>query len=89
MAGGIKKYDFYRKAIDGLQTKTSVGGLGKSILLFIHRSLHRIRSHYRFADMLTNCFLLYHKDFDDTHCTGANGRCYTNEIGSSIRSNAL
>ena len=34
---GIKKYDFYRKAIDGLQTKTSVGGLSKiaSYKLFI------------------------------------------------------
>lgn len=30
MPGGIKKYDFYRKAIDGLQTKTSVGGLSES-----------------------------------------------------------
>ena len=30
MPVGIKKYDFYRKAIDGLQTKTSVGGLSKS-----------------------------------------------------------
>ena len=29
MAAGIKKYDFYRKAIDGLQTKTSVGGLSE------------------------------------------------------------
>lgn len=29
MSSGIKKYDFYRKAIDGLQTKTSVGGLSE------------------------------------------------------------
>ena len=29
MPAGIKKYDFYRKAIDGLQTKTSIGGLSK------------------------------------------------------------
>lgn len=29
MPTGIKKYDFYRKAIDGLQTKTTVGGLSK------------------------------------------------------------
>lgn len=29
MPTGIKKYDFYRKAIDGLQTKTAVGGLSK------------------------------------------------------------
>ena len=89
MAGGVKKYDFYRKAIDGLQTKTSMGGLGKLVLLYIHSSFHYIRSHYCFAHMPTNCFLLYHKDFNDTHCTSANGRCYTNEIGNSFRSNAL
>lgn len=33
MPVGIKKYDFYRKAIDGLQTKTSVGGLSKLVIL--------------------------------------------------------
>ena len=31
MASGIKRYDFYRKAIDGLQTKTSIGGLSKFV----------------------------------------------------------
>lgn len=30
MSNGIKRYDFYRKAIDGLQTKTSLGGVSIS-----------------------------------------------------------
>jgi len=30
MSTGVKRYDFYRKAIDGLQTKSSVGGLSSS-----------------------------------------------------------
>ena len=39
MSTGVKRYDFYRKAIDGLQTKSSVGGLisliGGSIIIIL------------------------------------------------------
>lgn len=45
MGSGIKRYDLYRKAIDGLQVKTSVGGLSDLPDSCIICSIHYISYH--------------------------------------------
>ena len=45
MGSGIKRYDLYRKAIDGLQVKTSVGGLSDLRDSCIICSIHYISYH--------------------------------------------
>ena len=45
MGSGIKRYDLYRKAIDGLQVKTSVGGLSDLRDFCIICSIHYISYH--------------------------------------------
>ena len=46
MGSGIKRYDLYRKAIDGLQVKTSVGGLSDLFHFYMNYSIHHIFCHY-------------------------------------------
>ena len=46
MPSGIKKYDVYRKAIDGLQVKTSVGGLSEISVYFLNLSFDHIIHYY-------------------------------------------
>lgn len=89
MAGGIKQYDFYRKAIDGLQTKTSVGGLGTTFNQTITYSITRIRNHRRRSNMSPSHGLPHYQNFDHADCTGEIGRCHTHPIDCPIRSNAM
>ena len=58
MPNSIKNYDFYRKAVDGLQTKSVYGGISTLSLKhpFIH-SIHSICYYHRFTHILTTQIL--------------------------------
>ena len=89
MAGGFKKYDFYRKAIDGLQTKTSVGGLGTTFNQTITHSITRLRNHHRRSNMSPSHGLSHYQDFDHADCAGEIGRRHTHPVDYPIRPNAM
>ena len=58
MTSSIKNYDFYRKAVDGLQTKSVVGGISTLYYtLFLIHSFHSICYSHIYSHILTTQIL--------------------------------
>lgn len=73
MPSGIKKYDVYRKAIDGLQVKTSIGGLSEIFFSSLNLSFDHIIHYYCMSCIDADISLHRSCNQDDSHCRVSDG----------------
>lgn len=89
MGSGIKRYDLYRKAIDGLQVKTSVGGLSDFCDSYIIYSIYHISYHNRDTNLNANVFVSRFENSDNVERRISVGECNSWNAGYNVPSVTL
>lgn len=73
MSSGVKRYDFYRKAMDGLQTKSSVGGVSSCCFSVLMVSIDYWWIYHSHSCVFADFFLPFCQDLYNSYSSSSNG----------------